>query len=227
MRTEEAVSAFLGSCRGRGLSPLTIAWYRMILAKFQSKFKLRLPTRPEPIEAFLAQIAGPETRHAYFRGLRAFYHFTASRHPRLPNPMVSVRAPRRRPKPPRTLTLPELGWLLAAPLSQRDRALLTLLIDTGARITEAISLNRDDIGDDTIWVTGKTGKGRSPSALRPGSSYSSWPFHTKGWQPQLLTTVNTSSRAPRDRSPGPGATTSSTRQCGPRGSRAGNPGPTL
>lgn len=76
--------------------------------------------------------------------------------------MESVLPPVLPPHLPRTLSVPELGCLLAAPLQRRDRALVELLVDTAVRATEAISLEREDILDETIMVCGKTGQREVP-----------------------------------------------------------------
>ncbi len=166
MRTEKAISAFLGSCRSKNLSPRTIEWYRGILRRFEGVFRI-LPTKPEPIEDFLGALEGSaETRHGYFRGLRVCYRFTWARQGLekrgIPNPMAEISAPRRLKKAPRSLTMAELGYLLLIPLAPRDRALVNLLIDTGVRIGEAISLARDDIQEESIIVMGKTGEREVP-----------------------------------------------------------------
>jgi integrase/recombinase XerD len=56
----------------------------------------------------------------------------------------------------------ELGWLLAAPASPRDRALVNLLVDTGLRIGEALHLNREDVLEESVLVDGKTGEREVP-----------------------------------------------------------------
>jgi len=161
MKTESATREFLNSCRARGLSSRTIAWYETLLYRFGNDYP-KLPTNTRDIESFLGAIGGSdETRHGYYRTLRVFYGW-ASKRLGVDNPVVNITAPVRRKKRPRTLSLAELGWLLAAPLSSRDRALVTLLVDTGIRIGEAVHLTIDDIGEETILVDGKTGQREVP-----------------------------------------------------------------
>lgn len=75
MLTEKGAQAFLDYCQARNLRPATITWYSDKLKRFASLYR-KLPEKPEPIEKFLAGIAGaPETKQAYFRTLRAFYNF--------------------------------------------------------------------------------------------------------------------------------------------------------
>ncbi|GAI06499.1 unnamed protein product, partial [marine sediment metagenome] len=56
----------------------------------------------------------------------------------------------------------ELMNLLNSSTSLRDRTLLTLLEDTGARAGEIASLHKQDIGIDTIRVKGKCGEREIP-----------------------------------------------------------------
>ncbi|MFG1609459.1 site-specific tyrosine recombinase XerD [Actinoplanes sp. NPDC049265] len=70
--------------------------------------------------------------------------------------------PRRLPK---ALDLDQVERLLAAPagddgLVLRDRALLEFLYGTGARISEAVGLDVDDLDDDAVTLRGKGGKTR-------------------------------------------------------------------
>jgi len=161
MNTRTLINEFLTSGRARGLATATISWYACLLGKFCRRWK-ELPEDPAMVEAFLGELAaGAETRHGYFRALRAFYRWAAARHG-VKDAMLQLVAPRRRPRVPYSLTLAELGWLLAAPASLRDRALVNLLVDTGLRIGEALNLAREDIQEDIILVDGKTGEREVP-----------------------------------------------------------------
>lgn len=72
--------------------------------------------------------------------------------------MEDIAAPRRLNKVMPTCEAFELMRLLNSATNIRDKALLTLLIDTGARATEISTLRRQDIKTDTITVAGKTGE---------------------------------------------------------------------
>ncbi|MGE3663263.1 MAG: site-specific tyrosine recombinase XerD [Pseudonocardia sp.] len=75
---------------------------------------------------------------------------------------------------PKALTVDEVDQLLAGcigdgPGPLRDRALLELLYSTGARISEAVGLDRDDLDPDarTVRLHGKGGKERIVPVGRP------------------------------------------------------------
>jgi integrase/recombinase XerD len=161
MATSKVVQSFLAGCRARGLSPRTIAWYQCLLLAFANKYP-RLPDKPDRIEYFLgAPEISDELRHGRFRALRAFYSW-ASQRLEVPNPMTQISTPRKRKKLPRTLTLTDMGCLLLAPLSRRDRTMITLVLDTGIRIGELVGMDSEDIGEETIFVSGKTGQRQVP-----------------------------------------------------------------
>ena len=171
MRTDKAISDFLGSCRAAGLAPRTISWYASILERFSRAFD-DLPQRPEPVEEFLGGIdASPETRHGYFRTLRALYNFTSQRN-RIKNPIRLVRVKQPRLKPIRTLEISEVAFLIAGASDERGRALLTLLYDTGIRVGEVANLCHWDLGSFSIWVRGKTGGREVPISDETGRQLS-------------------------------------------------------
>ena len=75
---------------------------------------------------------------------------------------------------PRTLTTDEVEQLLAGcvgdgPVALRDRALLELLYSTGARISEAVGLDVDDLDDEqrVVRLHGKGSKDRIVPVGRP------------------------------------------------------------
>lgn len=161
MKTEQAVNMFIARCNARRLAPKTVSWYHSILDPFTSRFP-KLPTKPEPIEEFLAeQQTGDERLHGYYRGLQAMYNFL-ERRLRIANPMRLVEPPRRKRKHPRVLDISEQAMLLAVAKSQQHRAILTLFLDSMIRVGELASLRTCDVNGNTITVQGKTGEREVP-----------------------------------------------------------------
>jgi integrase/recombinase XerD len=82
------------------------------------------------------------------------------------DPAASVKPPKAPRRLPKAITVDQVEALLAAvgsddPIAVRDRAMLELLYATGARITEIVSLDLDDLVDPTLLrVLGKGSKER-------------------------------------------------------------------
>ncbi|MEA5360036.1 site-specific tyrosine recombinase XerD [Amycolatopsis sp., V23-08] len=105
------------------------------------------------------------------RGLHKFAHAEGvTEH----NPAREVRPPTPAKRLPKALPVDDVLRLLETPAPDgeralRDRALLELLYSTGARISEAVGLDLDDIDDDerTVLLDGKGGKQRLVPIGRP------------------------------------------------------------
>lgn len=161
MRTQKAIVDFLNSRIAANLSPITIEWYRDKLERFARSCP-RLPKEPRPIHAFLASLScSPETKHAHFRALKAFFRFISDCC-QASNPMVKVAPPRCPKKIMPTMEPHEAMELLNSASGLRERAILSLLVDTGLRSGEVASLRRQDIKTDTVRVCGKCGEREVP-----------------------------------------------------------------
>ncbi len=157
MTTEEAVNRFLNSRLAQPASPRTIAFYRYRFAPFLRQFR-ELPTSPDELESYLgSQTGAPSTKLANYRSLAALYHFLELRY-RFPNPMRVLQAPRIRRQIRPTLEYSQLFLLLQTPSSLRDRAILTLLEDSGIRVSEMVGLRKGDMLGELLLVSGKTGQ---------------------------------------------------------------------
>lgn len=167
MLTAQAIQEFMTS-RG-GLRPKTQREYRKHLENFLRSFPGELPEKPQPVQTWLNSQHGtkgrqlaPETVHSRFRTLRAMYRQIQRWHTEVANPMPLVRPPRLLPKAMRTFADEELYNLFCQPLSPRERALLTLLLDVGPRAAECAGLNWDDVMPGFVVLRGKTGERMIP-----------------------------------------------------------------
>ena len=170
MLTKYAIKEFLLS-RG-GKRPKTLKDYRMHLVHFQRSFPADLPTTPQPIQSYLNSFnirteanphgVEPETVHARFRTIRALYNQIKLWHPKIPNPMKLVRPPELKKKAMRIFTDSELYSLFSLPLSPRDRALSTLLLDVGPRADECVNLIWEYVMPGFVVLKGKTGSRTVP-----------------------------------------------------------------
>jgi len=141
---------------------VTVEWYGRLVGRFLAG-RGELPLDPAAVEEFLGLPGASQgTRHAYFRALRAFYGWLERRGLVATNPMRVVVAPRVRRSPPMGLEAGEVRRVMAAALCRRDKVMLSLLVDTGVRLGELMSMRWEWVGEDTFWVDGKTGKREVP-----------------------------------------------------------------
>ena len=161
--TQQLVEEFLSAKTAAGRSPKSLTRYRSELNCFGLMYAT-LPLSPAPIEEFLASIEGvPETRDTYYRTLRTFFRWLAKRRIIKINPIELVESPKLRPRVPTILDHTELTRLLTHPgHSDRDRALLFFLTDSGARIGEAANMAVDDLKDGYVLLHGKDGDRFAP-----------------------------------------------------------------
>ncbi|TNM50262.1 site-specific tyrosine recombinase XerD [Nocardioides albidus] len=108
--------------------------------------------------------------------VRGFHRFAVADGLAQADPAAAVKPPTPAKRLPKALPLADVEAILEAagapgtPLAMRDRALLEILYGTGARISEAVGLDVDDVGhlvepgldaaDATLLLSGKGGKER-------------------------------------------------------------------
>ena len=167
----------------RGLAAHTLAAYRRDLTRYRVAMSARGrasigEVTTEDVAAFLAGLRQGGDGHpplaassaaravAAVRGLHAF---AAREGLAGADPAGQVRPPAPARRLPRAVGIGEVERLIAAAgaggepgslLPLRDQALLELLYGTGARISEAVSLDVDDLGKATLRLVGKGGKHR-------------------------------------------------------------------
>ncbi len=174
--------------RQRQASPATVAAYRdtfRLLLGFVAGRTGKTPSAlgiedldAPVIAAFLQHLEvdrhnSPRTRNARLAAVRSLFHYAAVRHPEHADVIARVLAiPQKRFDKPMVsfLTANEVDALLGAPDARRwegrrDRALLTVALQTGLRVTELTGL---DCGDVTLGTGAHLrceGKGRKQRAV--------------------------------------------------------------
>jgi integrase/recombinase XerD len=153
----------------RGLAVHTLAAYRRDLLRYQATLAARGRTvigevTTDDVAAFLAGLREGDDDHSPLAAssagravvaVRGLHAFAAAEGLASSDPASLVHPPASPRKLPRAIGVPEVERLIAAagggedgdalrPL--RDRALLELLYGTGARISEAVGLDVDDLG---------------------------------------------------------------------------------
>lgn len=166
----DALEAFLVGGRARGLSPKTLAWYRMIGERFAAHREAAgadpalASVTVEEARAWVVALQrgglAPVSVAGFVRGLKAISAWWAAEgyldedslrrlaRPRVPQRLIA------------TLTPAELERLLAVARA-RERLLIGILLDTGLRLGELADLRVDDVlADGYLRVRGKGDKER-------------------------------------------------------------------
>lgn len=166
----QAINGFILHCGARHLSPKTISMYEWILSKFSD----HLDDDPivgdilvTDIEDFLAsQDISSTSLHHYHAAIASFYTWATTRKP----PLAAEHLPRQIPAPKPEehniipFTIEEVKSLIryagktteytrpgkrasahTLPTSERNRAIILLLLDTGLRASELCSLTISDV----------------------------------------------------------------------------------
>ena len=175
------IISFIVDRRAANLSPGTIGFYRNkldYLAQYAVRAGLSdteqvMPAHLRELLADLAQSHRPGGVHAIFRALRTFFRWWSDETGRA-NPMAKLRAPRLPLEPLEPVSLATVRAMLATCMpraleSDRDRAILLFLIDTGLRATELVSLRVGDVDAETGAVVVRCGKGRKHRVVFVGN----------------------------------------------------------
>jgi len=178
MDLDRALDAYLRHVTiERGLSAHTIAAYERDLAVYREwlrahGFRDAGAVTPAEVGRFIAERASSHPAPAASSlarlqsSVRGWHRFLAREGLTNDDPTVRIRPPKLGRSLPKALTIDQVERLLAAPSAEepagiRDRALLELLYATGARVSEAITLDVDDLAHgDVLRLRGKGSKER-------------------------------------------------------------------
>jgi integrase/recombinase XerD len=168
----------------RGLSEHTIAAYRRDLAGYVAWLDAREVTEAEAVTPalvadFVAERAGAEPRPAptslarLQSSVRGLHRFLVREGRADEDPTAALRPPKLPQRLPKALTIAQVEHLLDAAgpapgsddaadlVAVRDRALVEVLYATGARVSEIVQLDVDDLAHgDVLRVRGKGAKER-------------------------------------------------------------------
>ena len=146
------------SSRRQGISPQTIRFYRTCLTPFLRGY----PLTSQGINEFLANLKCGNAKHAYYRAIRAFCNWATRGGYLKENPVKIVDAP----KPSRqilpSLTMEQVDSLIEQADNLRDEVIISLLADSGMRLSELANIKAGDIDweSHTITIWGKGNKQR-------------------------------------------------------------------
>ena len=161
METRIAAASFLDYCRLRSLRPRTLEFYQWGLNHLALHCR-HLPSHHRELVAPLANPnLGLESRYDLERVLRRFFGWIEKEY-HLPNPMDSVESIPRKRTLPRVLSSPETEAVWKGCCTERDRAMVALVLDTGLRLGEIAAMEKRHLIDGMIRVWGKVGQRQVP-----------------------------------------------------------------
>ncbi|GAA5209478.1 site-specific tyrosine recombinase XerD [Microbacterium kyungheense] len=179
MQIERAVQSYLRHVSiERGLSENTVAAYRRDLAGYamwlgEQGVDDTAEVTPVMLASFVADRAAgqpPMAASSLARlqsSVRGLHRFLAREGIEPADPTSHLRPPKQPRRLPKALTIDQVSTLLEAAgpaddlLGVRDRALLEMLYATGARVSEIVQLDVDDLAHgDVLRVRGKGSKER-------------------------------------------------------------------
>jgi integrase/recombinase XerD len=172
----------------RGLAPNTLASYRRDLRRYVGHLAVRGVTDPgtvaeADVTSFLVALREGDEEHVPLAAtsagravvaVRGFHRFLLREGLTAADPARGVRPPPPPKRLPKAISVADVEALLAAagadetPRAVRDRALLELLYGCGARISEAVGLDLDEL-DMEQGVVRLLGKGSKERVVPVGS----------------------------------------------------------
>ena len=187
----QLIRSFKLSLLADGLKPHTISNYLREIDRL-----LRHADKVDPREitaddtrlfiGWLQTCRSPKTVHESQLALRRFYSFLIKEGEVEADPTRTGKLVRFRVTPQPTYSLGEVKSLLKAcsvdtPNGVRDKALVTVLFDTGVRAGELISMSLPDWNDRSVWVDGKGGPRSVPLGAQSIEALDRyvrrWPIH--------------------------------------------------
>ena len=170
----------------RGLSKNTLAAYKNDLDKYLEFLEQRsldpVAASAKDLEEFSISVANSlsaSSRARLMASLRGYHKFLVMENLRIDDPTKRLRAPKLALRLPKALSQQEVMQLIEASgpapedesadyLRLRNRAIVELMYSTGARVSEIVSLDLDEVDDSGLMrVRGKGSKER----LVPVGSY--------------------------------------------------------
>lgn len=159
----------------RGCAPSTCAYYGKVLRWLSEYLETRgvrdvAAITPRLLEEYLEHLrerplqqrAGrlsPVTLRKTALSLRTFFAWCAARQLVASDPSLTLPIPKSPQRLPKSLSAEQARKLLAAPMSHRDRAVISLMLDTGLRIGEVVALDLFDVDHEQGTILVRVAKG--------------------------------------------------------------------
>lgn len=162
----------------KGAAANTVAAYRRDLTKYLN-WRINNPDASIKEYAFSIKDLAPSSLERNFSAVRSFHKYL-NREFNISDPTADLPVTGKRQRLPKALTVEEMTKLIDAGkdasqgVSLRDYLLLELLYSTGARVSEVVGINLNDITEnfvngESIWVLKLRGKGGKERIVPLGS----------------------------------------------------------
>ncbi len=170
-------TAFLIDRQAMRCTPRTIEFYRYTLGHLldflQAQGGGAASLTPPNLRAWLVDMQSRQwadtTIHMHARAAKTFCRWLLAESLILSNPWDRVSMPRVAQKILPAFTVPEIKRLLAVARSERDKALVLVLLDSGCRAEEFCALTLGDLDLRTGALMVRQGKGRKDRVTRLGA----------------------------------------------------------
>jgi len=146
----------------KGLTPRGEEWLRDMTGRFLKQLGMSVTdVGPQQIVEFLAPYSDrPFQRHGLYRALKSLYRWLKKMRRILENPMEYIEAPKVPDKVLNVVTPEQVTVLIENAVNTRDKAVIGIFADTGARRSEVCNIRVQDLDLEKkrIKVKGKAGK---------------------------------------------------------------------
>jgi len=151
------LTKFLSS-RREGISTRTIEFYQDCLTPFVKHYSIT----SEGVNSFLANLTCGNAKLNYYRAITVFVHWLLRTGYVKDNPLAQVDKPKPAKRILPSLTSEQVQCLIDTVSDIRDKAIISLLADSGMRLNELTSVKASDIdwSSYTITIIGKGNKQR-------------------------------------------------------------------
>jgi len=158
-----AFDIWMVDCSSRNLSKQTIIYYRFATQKFIEYLEIvnLSDLKPSHIRQYLVYLRDrgltSRSQHDYARAIRTYCNFCVAEGLIEVSPFKNVKMPKMEKKILPAFSTSDIKRILKACINERDRTIVLVLLDSGVRVSEFISLNIGDVEDGTVKV--RAGKG--------------------------------------------------------------------
>ena len=159
--------------RREGISPRTLEYYECCLTPFAKGYEIS----SEGINSFLANLNCSNAKLNYYRAIKAFCSWLHKQGYIVENPIRFVDAPKPTKQILPSLTTEQVQYLMEQCDNLRDKAIISLLADSGMRLNELANIHASDTDWDSYVITiiGKGNKQRkAPFSERTARLLRQW-----------------------------------------------------